>query len=1565
MEGVPLTKKFKREVDITKCIICQKETHLSVTGTENGRQKLLEAATIREDEAAQRISQFTLSEIVYHVSNDCYKKYTRKKDLERLKNRKHKLPESETSQEENTPFRLGKTRTCVGSRQPPSSDVHPFRKVCVICSQQKYKGSFEKCRISEKARAEKFLEATHFFQDEVFTRTCDLQGVEAVFGADLYCHVNCISGYLLKYERCQEDHKANGPDRRKSSVFSEILKSIHGGLMDGLGFELSSIRDMGNNLLQNQTFTNKELKNLFNDHYGENICFSRPLEKNKSEMVFLNSFSGDMAEKIRDMNTNMSSVKDCAQILRASLKQVEFDLQDRFCDAADLEKAWNDISIPDPVKLFFCELFGLKHSDFGDPEYEDHSENLSQVKSESYERVKKVLALFQIIYYDIHNGHKRTPLHMMIAQAIHDTCKSKSLITALNHFGLSISYNELVRYHDDLTSYVAKNCDKKVPLPSHFDTGTFTICAFDNFDHDEATLSGIGSTHDTVAVLFQEKSNDIHKKPQISNTNVVRGEKVLQTILPCQQLKEFFKPAQKPTIPLDYIIDQELYKMNDRAYDLIAKKDAVWSVLRLNLPNASDSHVKPVCSEQLVPSWSAFNSIVTCETVNLSIVGFIPIIPYPVSEYSTVYTVLKNFQNIRSQLTQNFLPLTADEGVYHIAKEITLHRPQEFPDIVLCLGSFHMIKITLACIGTYIRGSGAEHIWTETSIFGVKVVESVISGSNYNRSLKGLLFLCESMERLLWCEFFNSNGTEMYNTELTMIHSLKMSVHEKSQMCSHDLENVCQNLQNVMNDFTDFKKTLSAKSETAKFWTEFIDMVHIVRDLIRADREGNWYLHLHTVQALLPLFCIFDRTNYARWCSLYLEDMRRLPETAPEVYEMFCKGKFVVKRTHGKFKAVGADMCLEQTINRSQKGTSGIIGTTKRKHFVAAWELIYHEVLAVTNLFRKISGEKNDVHHVTLNHQLSKTQTSQHEEHIADMVAFITGAENPFHITSECDPRLHNIVTKEVMSDDIRSQLLSLKETSAELYKKFRQERIVEKSKQICDRIPRVNLKTFNSIHEVQHHTYHVKKQQSKEVAVGQRILDIASERKYDFRELLKYDLVPNNFLFDANGLMTKPHKSSLMQELEKTLSSCDYVPENEWFECNTSCLVDVMANLRKVNIRGLKTFAEMSDRFFSMVTMQIKSSSRVDFVFDSYLDGSVKDSERLRRTNVTKSIELVDISDGTPLPVKMETFWPSNNNKMKLQIYIANWILTQGCHKFPHILFYLSGTSGDESMVCKSVCGSQILQRPLLDSHIEEADVRLIPHCVNNCLCGYERIVVLSNDTDVLVLLCYFYNMMSSSGLKELWMRAGAGNTTRLIPVHKIADNVQEICQVLPALHMLTGSDYTSKFGTKQAALKARPSEYLQKFGMDTNEEVMQIGIAKAEEFLVQVLKLGSECKTMDELRVWVYHNSKTASLNNLPPTSYSTREHIMRSFYATHVYVNCLKEIQLQPTMFSYVKQDGLLLPFKEFKMIPPDLVKNCSCKTCDNRNCGCRRNCSPCCKFCRCQISYCDQECMNPFK
>ena len=82
-------------------------------------------------------------------------------------------------------------------------------------------------------------------------------------------------------------------------------------------------------------------------------------------------------------------------------------------------------------------------------------------------------------------------------------------------------------------------------------------------------------------------------------------------------------------------------------------------------------------------------------------------------------------------------------------------------------------------------------------------------------------------------------------------------------------------------------------------------------------------------------------------------------------------GRFGVKRSARLWSSVGADMCLEQTINRSQKGPGCVIGSTKRKLSVAKWEIVCHERLAISNLFHEVTGVSDGSYELSGHEQLS------------------------------------------------------------------------------------------------------------------------------------------------------------------------------------------------------------------------------------------------------------------------------------------------------------------------------------------------------------------------------------------------------------------------------------------------------------------------------------------------------------------------------------------------------------------------------------------------------------------
>jgi hypothetical protein len=57
---------------------------------------------------------------------------------------------------------------------------------------------------------------------------------------------------------------------------------------------------------------------------------------------------------------------------------------------------------------------------------------------------------------------------------------------------------------------------------------------------------------------------------------------------------------------------------------------------------------------------------------------------------------------------------------------------------------------------------------------------------------------------------------------------------------------------------------------------------------------------------------------------------------------------------------------------------------------------------------------------------------------------------------------------------------------------------------------------------------------------------------------------------------------------------------------------------------------------------------------------------------------------------------------------------------------------------------------------------------------------VLISNDTDVLVLGLYYWHLLREHGLKEFWIRAGVANKTRYLPLRISWQKYGEIVSVM-----------------------------------------------------------------------------------------------------------------------------------------------------------------------------------------
>ena len=92
-----------------------------------------------------------------------------------------------------------------------------------------------------------------------------------------------------------------------------------------------------------------------------------------------------------------------------------------------------------------------------------------------------------------------------------------------------------------------------------------------------------------------------------------------------------------------------------------------------------------------------------------------------------------------------------------------------------------MAKVAQHCAGKYIKGSGFEDALVENKVFVVKVMESVLNGKHYVRSLRGLDIITEAILTIKWEAFCKSHNKDDFHTEHSTIESLVSSFTIKDQ----------------------------------------------------------------------------------------------------------------------------------------------------------------------------------------------------------------------------------------------------------------------------------------------------------------------------------------------------------------------------------------------------------------------------------------------------------------------------------------------------------------------------------------------------------------------------------------------------------------------------------------------------------------------------------------------------------------------------------------------------------------------------------------------------------------
>ncbi|KAG1656757.1 hypothetical protein GQR58_023749 [Nymphon striatum] len=156
----------------------------------------------------------------------------------------------------------------------------------------------------------------------------------------------------------------------------------------------------------------------------------------------------------------------------------------------------------------------------------------------------------------------------------------------------------------------------------------------------------------------------------------------------------------------------------------------------------------------------------------------------------------------------------------------------------------------LSIIGKLFRDAGLRDLAVESGVIAEGSIDKVLDGKQYNRGVRLHKLTYEALMRLVWKGFLewleNNHSTDLPHLDETF--RVVMAIH--GDTCATTLESSrneesCQRILHLLCCYLNVLKNDSG--HLVAFWMIYLEMVEILLGLIRADREGAWYLHLASI----------------------------------------------------------------------------------------------------------------------------------------------------------------------------------------------------------------------------------------------------------------------------------------------------------------------------------------------------------------------------------------------------------------------------------------------------------------------------------------------------------------------------------------------------------------------------------------------------------------------------------------------------------------------------------------------------------------------------------------------
>ena len=774
------------------------------------------------------------------------------------------------------------------------------------------------------------------------------------------------------------------------------------------------------------------------------------------------------------------------------------------------------------------------------------------------------------------------PLQVGLGVQLYHHFASRFLIDSLHRHGFCCSYQEVHQFERNAV------LTHRTDIPNF--TFQFIQYVADNVDHNIQTFDGNDTFHGMGMIAAINPATKESKR-------ICRAKVSWKDIAMVGQVPILYRKEE--SIGMTALMFHKLKEI--KAPDPTAHLDILWKTF--------------IMTGSPTPMWSGMMKLVhQGNHPGRSSMMFLPMIDMNPSDVTCVYSTLKYV--CKHARRHNVTPvITFDQPLFWKSLMIIVTESvgSELKDIVLRLGGFHTEMSYLGCIGHLMAASGLQELLH--LIYAPNAVIHMLTGKAISRAVRAHLIVDAVLSALVLAKTFNvplprsSDDPETGNVETEEILEATTSSHEKSAR-HPDLDEAAVLYEKVMQGLMSAdqvcqsgvltrigdavqRETESMKSSrTATLWLQYIDMVDILRKYIRAERTGNWELHLQTVSEMLPYLAACGHNHYTKSAWIYLQRMSNLRNDHPDVYQHFLEGLHVVRRSNRYWAGLSSDLIIEQVLMRSLKTSGGLTrgrGMTEQQRLT--WLLSKPACADVNCAMQELTGVSYNTGEQ--NKDITKARQAPDWKDTHKILKYLRDM-NPF--TSDTSLRsisigvhAHSTVNVDKAKDVRNAVLISMEGKTAAEYNFKRKDQVI-------------TLDTKNAVK-----VDGIKVQIDPQL-LFQRLTIIAAKATENFEDVFRYELCSYPpALFDSSLLLREPQKPVLANAIWNLLA-----PDISEISGEVQHVLDGGALIHRIPWTRGATYQEICSVYTRYVS---KKYGEAVVVFDGYSGKSTKDTMHERRT--------------------------------------------------------------------------------------------------------------------------------------------------------------------------------------------------------------------------------------------------------------------------------------------------------------------------------------------------------------